>query len=439
MKDIVKTALFYALISSASAFAGAETCKEGDLNCQAINPFEVCKNVDPSFDRSKLQRDDTLAMQYDACIAVTRIQCVEAGEVFLKTYRIILEAYTGDSRKNLPTSIGLVGQYSADEINLNIFDNFRALKAKQAEIFSEISKAQADFQASLESVQTLEDAQSKRESLYRRVKSIKVLLAKASHHDRVFMNLINQSEEDFRNLVISSSVILSRTSCNVLKEPVDKVYKNTEEFSNKVSALKRYVAKSTIKRSLALEKFRRGMELAIYSKYGERVGKDLDQIMDEIGADFALDAILWEVTEWWSNKTVNGLAGRLHTDYLQYRRPLEIMQALIGKADEFKSRIMAIQGLDISARNLAIATIDEKIKTINKDRDFVIGRGWAGQLERQKIFANKRVSLIPLSNVACHEATAKFLTLANESSSFDKYELAEAHYKIHFDACAKKG
>jgi hypothetical protein len=60
------------------------------------------------------------------------------------------------------------------------------------------------------------------------------------------------------------------------------------------------------------------MELALYRAHANQTGKELDQILAEIGATMNLDALLWEVTEWWSKATVNGLAGRLHTRYLQY-------------------------------------------------------------------------------------------------------------------------
>lgn len=404
-----------------------------------VNPFELCKDVDPSFDRKKLGRNETAAMQFDACIALSRIQCVEGAEVLVKTYKILLDAYTGDARKNRPTTIGLVGDFPATEINVNIFDNFRALKVHHTEVFQEIIKAQKEFEPIIDAVKSAEDAQAARKTLAERVKSIRNSLTKASHYDRVFLNLIDQSQEEITNVVLSAQGVLGRANCSILREPVDKIAANSNEYVQKVTALKSYVAKSTLKRSLALEKFQRGTELAIYTQYGASIGESLDQIMDEIGAVFTLDGILWELTDWWASATIRGLAGRLHTEYLQYKEPLNILLAHQGKLEEFRQRIIKIEGLEPAAKDQAIATIADKEKTILQDLDFLIKRGWTGQLERQKLFAQKRQTIIPASNKACHDETAKYFAIANHATSFETYELAEAQYKKHYDSCAKKG
>lgn len=439
MKNILKIGFILSALLPLEVFAQGELCKEGDPNCKVINPFEMCREVDANFDRKLIARDEILAMKYDSCVSLGRIQCVQAAEVFVKSYKNILETYTGNKQSDRPVIIGLVGEFPFDKVNLNIFSNFRKLKALHSEIFLEIVKAQEEFVKSLDQVETLENAQSARNSLRDRTKSIKNLLVKASFHDRVFLNLIDQSQQEFTGVVMAAQGVLSRANCNVLREPVDKITKDSAQYYDEIRALKSYVAKSTIKRSMALEKFKRGMELAIYARYADRVGKTLDQIMAEIGPVFVLDSVLWEITEWWMQATSKGLAGRFHTEFLQYKKPIDILTSQLGKAEHFKNKILNISGLESQASKSAIAIVDDKITTIKNDLDFLQKRGWQGQLERQKIFAKKRQEIVPASNNACHEETSKFFSLSNSVENFEQYELVEAQYKRHYDACAKKG
>jgi hypothetical protein len=187
-----------------------------------------------------------------------------------------------------------------------------------------------------------------------------------------------------------------------------------------------------------LEKFKRGMELGIYRAHANQVGKDLDQVLAELGATMNLDALLWEVTDWWYKASQNGLAGRLHTRYLQYRKPLHILGEQMARAEEFKARIRKLDGISEDVKNQALANLDVNVQEIQRNMDFITRRGgWEGTLQAQKTEATERDALIPATNTACHQATREYFALAAAAKTIDSYELAESKYKVHVDLCVR--
>ncbi len=206
----------------------------------------------------------------------------------------------------------------------------------------------------------------------------------------------------------------------------------------RIDELRKYTGLAAYKRGLLLEKFNRSMELAIYRAHANQAGRDLDQILAEIGATMNLDALLWEVTDWWSKATANGLAERLHTRYLQYRKPLHLLGEEMARAEAFKSRIRSLDGLSETLKIQAVGNLDENQKEIQRNIDFVLKYGgWEGTLVAQKDAAGRRDPLIPASNVACHKATQEFLDLAAKAKDIETYEAAEAKYKAHVDLCVR--
>lgn len=438
---ILIASTFFTLLAQSGLSQTSPVCTDPDpAKCKAVDPYELCMQLDqvPFFDRSKLKRDDPLAVQYDACQALAKLQCVQAGQVVIKAYKVVLQAYVGNDKKGLPTLVGLTETTMSDRINLNIYDNFAALKKQNDSVFEEIVKAQNAFAPLLDGIHTLDDVQRVRDSMYTTSASIRKLLLKSSHNDSTFLALLDKSQEELQNIFFMGGGILSRGSCSVLKESFSKISQNSSEFEEKIYSLRRFVGKSTAKRALALEKFRKGMELEIYKRYGAAIGKDLKQIMAEFGAVFAMDSVLWDVTDWWANANANGLANRLHTNYLMYLKPLELLGKEMGRAEAFKKRIEGIAGLKQSIKDEAILSLNDKEKAIQAEIDFIKGRGWQGQLNRQKLLAKRRIALIPVTNKACHDVTTVFLNLANAATTFAAYEAVESKYVEHVNLCAKE-
>jgi hypothetical protein len=235
----------------------------------------------------------------------------------------------------------------------------------------------------------------------------------------------------------SANGIAADYNCKVLEGPMNKVKENAAAFFGRIDELRRYVGLAGYKRGVLLQKFNKGMELAIYRAQANAEGKDLDDLLDELGAVLVLDSVLWDATDWWTKATMNGLAKRMHLKYLQYRKPLEMLTVEMGRAEMLKGRIRGIAKLDETTKQQAIGTIDEKVQDIQKAMDLVTKRGWSGSLELQKTAAVKRDPLVPASNVACHEASTAFFDLAAKVVDLETYEAAEAKYKEHVDLCVK--
>ena len=434
MKNLI---LGIAIFLSSGGIASSQSCNS--IECSSMTGKSACSWIrSHPVNRTSLHDDDLQAVIFDNCIYFSRIECAYVGESVLTVYKKLLEEFTGDSKREKPTLVGFAGKALASEFNPNIFDNFAALQAKHTDVFKKIQKIQTEFASTVTSVKTIEDAHSARKQLRERIKEIQSAMFEASYYDSVFLGILENAGGQLLSISGASTSVLTDANCQDLKEPLSKLGDNAKTFFMRIDELRKYTGLAAYKRGLLLEKFDRSMELAIYRTYANQTGKELDLILAEIGATLNLDALLWEVTDWWSKATVNGLASRLHTRYLQYRKPLRILAGEMARAEAFKSRIRAIEGLDDSVKNLAIANIEEDQKEIQRNIDFITKRGgWPGNLEAQKESAQKRVVQIPATNTECHRVTQEFFELSSKAKDIESYEIAEEKYKLHVDLCVR--
>jgi hypothetical protein len=420
-----------------SGVANSQSCNS--FECQPMTARSVCDwTRSHSIDRPLLNDDDLQAVMFDSCIYFSRIECAYVGETVLTVYKKLLDEFTGDAKKAKPTLVGFSGKALSTDLNPNIFDNFSTLQAKHADVFKRIEKIQSEFPSTVASVKTNEDASAARKQLRAHIKEIQGVLFESSYYDSVFLGMLEDAGSQLLSITGASTKVLTDANCQVLKDPLSKLSENAKTFFMRIDELRKYTGLAAYKRGLLLEKFNRSMELAIYRSYANQTGKELDQILAEIGATMNLDSLLWEVTDWWANATVNGLAGRLHTRYLQYRKPLQILAGEMARAESFKRRIGGLEGLSDIVKDQAIASLEDDQKEIQRNIDFITNRGgWQGALEAQKEAANKREPQVPASNVACHSVTQEFFDLASKAKDIDSYEAAEAKYKSHVDLCVR--
>ncbi|MDQ3232801.1 MAG: hypothetical protein M3Q07_13370 [Pseudobdellovibrionaceae bacterium] len=387
--------------------------------------------------REGMNDNDLQAVMYDSCIYLSRIQCAYIGQTVVATYKAMFNGFIGDGRKDKPTVVGFTGTASSTDLNPNIFDNFGVLQQKHAETLRNIESIQTAFLPVIDGIRNADDARRARIALRGRVREITNTLVQSSYYDSVFLGMLEDAGGQLASIGYSANGIAADYNCKVLEGPMNKVKENAAAFFGRIDELRRYVGLAGYKRGKLLEKFNKGMELAIYRAQANAEGKDLDQLLDELGAVLVLDSVLWDVTDWWTKATMNGLAKRMHLKYLQFRKPLEMLTAEMGRTEAFKSRIREIAKLDEDTKRQAIGTIDEKVQDIQKAMDLITKRGWPGSLELQKTQATTRVSLIPTSNTACHQVSRAFFDLAAKAKDLTSYEVAEAKYKEHVDLCVK--
>jgi len=373
----------------------------------------------------------------DSCTYLSRIECSYVGSTIVTVYKKVFENVTGDSKKDKPTIVGFSGSALSSDLNPNIFDNFQALQNKHSEVFSKVERIETDFVSTIGGIKTAADAKAARLALRGKIKDIQKTLYQSSFYDSIFLGMLQDTGSQLISITGTATRIVSDANCQVLKDPLNRVSDNALTFFQRIDELRKYVGLASYKRGQLLEKFNRSMELAIYRAQANAEGKDLDQLLADLGSVFTLDAALWDVTDWWLQASTNGLAGRLHTKYLQYRRPLQILSSEIGKAEALKDRINKISGIDDKVRASSLAIVDDHVKDIQSNIDLILKRGWAGSLEVQKQSATKRIALIPASNVLCHQVTDSFFALAAKAVEIESYELAEAKFNEHVDVCVK--
>jgi hypothetical protein len=166
----------------------------------------------------------------------------------------------------------------------------------------------------------------------------------------------------------------------------------------------------------------------VYKKYAESVGAEIEDVMHNLNGDLAVEQLIWQYADWWTNSSVNGLAGNLHTRYYFYTEPLRILKSLREEALGFKERLKIFEKNNSAAVQEAYKTINANIATIDRGIVFINSKGWSGLLALQIQSAKKRASLVP-ANQKCQELTQRFVDRSAKITDVDAFDKASYLYK----------
>lgn len=217
---------------------------------------------------------------------------------------------------------------------------------------------------------------------------------------------------------------------------VDKYNANLTDASVALQGIRKEIHDRAQQRSNLLSLAYYKLKFGFYKKVAGIRGQKVDQVIDKLYQDLALDKVLWQMTDWWTTASVKGLAGGLHTTYYFYSEPLRILRAEKEEAAKFKEIISALTGVEQKNRDIALKSIDDKIAMIDSNLSYIQKYGWQGFLKLQKQYAAQRAAALP-NKAVCQEKTKEFLAKANPATTLAQFDAASPLYKITVDICTK--
>ncbi|MDQ3231429.1 MAG: hypothetical protein M3Q07_06370 [Pseudobdellovibrionaceae bacterium] len=217
---------------------------------------------------------------------------------------------------------------------------------------------------------------------------------------------------------------------------VDKYNTNVKDASSALMIIRKEIHGRSQQRGNLLSLAYYKLKYGFYKKIAGIRGQQIDQVIDQLYQDLALDKVLWQVTEWWTAASVKGLAGGLHTTYYFYSEPLRILRAEKEKATKFKEVVAGLNGIEQINRDTALKSIDSKISMIDSDIAFIQKYRWEGFLGLQKKYAQQRAAALP-NNLICQEKTRDFLAKASTVTTLSQFDSVSPYYKITVDICKR--
>ncbi|MDQ3234789.1 MAG: hypothetical protein M3Q07_23530 [Pseudobdellovibrionaceae bacterium] len=169
-------------------------------------------------------------------------------------------------------------------------------------------------------------------------------------------------------------------------------------------------------------------ENAIKQSYVKTTGKPLQELEAALASVLLLDDEIMKANLWWIELNRGGLVGSLHTTYYQYKEPLDRLIKAVSDGQKFVEVIKAIKGVPPAAQASAAKLLQDRVRFIQSDLDWLRSRGWKEQYTSQQETASAWVTSLSNRNSECGKAlkvftdTVKAIPAADENYAlFEQY------------------
>ncbi|MCX6128139.1 MAG: hypothetical protein NTX25_03630 [Proteobacteria bacterium] len=459
--SLVKTVLFLSFIYSNHAFSECKNKDIGffdvddncacdlkakpwlDASCGRVNPYNpdhACRlasyidhhggnasNPELYSDLHvwQLPGESIFDLAVKTCESVKKSQCMEYELFRTKMYRSAISPFLDDA-------IGELGLSTT-----NIHRNFLNFSKKSDQIIEQIDHISDAMLIKLEGINSREDAKIAVAFFYDEMKPVQFMMKELTETERILDINLKIITEKTGLIELNTGILKHQLECKKYLSGIEQPY-NTE-IKELFKMMNTYREKVVTIRNNTNKLYNAAYEswtFAPIKKYADVIGKQIVQLSDSLFNDLYLDNLLWQVDDWWTRSTVNGLAGNLHTKYFLYSEPLRILRIEHEEAEKFRDRIRNIRDLNPETLNLALKGLESKMAIIDKNIDFITSKGWQGLLALQKQSALKRASILA-NNQNCQEITKNFLDQVESVKSVEDFDLLSPLYQQSLTFCVK--
>ncbi|HEY9664404.1 MAG TPA: hypothetical protein V6C65_38660 [Allocoleopsis sp.] len=377
------------------------------------------------------------------CEKAMRIRCMQAIDYLGLSYNNLLNIHFGSEKAEAIV-------YSEPNplnkpVDFNVDRNLRYLNARNEQALSAIATVSNEISQKIDQFSNDQNASFFEREIIDRFSALRSQLIDLSVQERKFYSMtdaligkiayMNQKVGNLTNGFECESTAVPDLA-KLISDTASVYNSSLKELNPVVDEVRKEVHDRAQQRSFLMSQAYFKTKYKFYKKLGVIRGKVIEDVMNDIFRDLALDKILWQVTDWWATVSSNGLAGRLHTKYYYYSEPLRILRSEKENANQFKVAIQSLSGIEKSVAQEALKAIDEKIAVIDSNIAFIQTKGWSNLLKLQKDSAAKRAALLP-GNISCQEATKYFFGKAEKVSSVESFDSVSPLYRITVDKCVK--
>ncbi|WP_141733398.1 hypothetical protein [Oligoflexus tunisiensis] len=468
-KTVTRTVLGLALLTSGSIYAICPTSEgnkrlppwyDGECNISPLfkNPNNACQakdllekfGYDPSTPNMMgvpnivVDGFSHRPLEYQAwrlCESTQRARCLQSMDLLYISYNNLVSIHFSEDK---PDSVSyLEPNPNKKPLDYSFDRAIRFLNTKNDEVLSLIESTSGKAKQRTDSFTAQQSASDLDRAIVNAFKDLSNKASGLSADERV---LFESTDSFIRKLTEMNYRVGSLTKgydCTSQPVPdfnsdftasVDKYNANIKDASNAIQIIRKELHQRAKHRSdlLALAYYK--LKYAFYKKVAGIRGEKIDAIIDQLYRDLALDKLMWEMTDWWTAASINGLARRLHTDYYFYSEPLRILKSQKEQALKFKDRMSSLSGVNSAALAIALKSVDDKVSIIDSDIKYIEKNGWQGFLSLQKNYAARLAAALPNNNI-CQTKAKEFLAKAGEVKTLAAFDLVSPLYKSTAEVC----
>lgn len=393
------------------------------------------KTYNPNSDKLANAREYWIAPKsWEICNSAMEIKCLENAIASSTSYKTLMGIYTVYKDESLPPYV--INDLNAKRFDLNIDRNFKTVSEANLTILSDVQKFVASMnenRAKISSRADLDESEMKLNEYSSQIIQRSKLLNKIENR---FLDLLDLSIRELDDQSLRNANLSSGINCSLF---ADKMKRYTDDlidhkkmiidYKNSVTRFRGARYKSIV---LAFNHTRYN-NLAVYAaKFNSRV----EDLITELGKAQVFERFMWLFNDFWQGQNKSGLADNLHTRFYFYSEPLAKLEILRGELAGIRQ---SANGLPVTeaVKAEAIKLIDAKIKTIDKELNFIKSNGWEGLFALQKASASRRIELAA-NNPSCVEFSKEFLARADLVRTLEDYDDLSPFYKDSVNSCASK-
>jgi hypothetical protein len=359
------------------------------------------------------------------CAELKKISCVYDLNAINHKYLLASTVFFSPISEKKPLIYGY-RSLAPSRNNLNLIKNLEKLS-------TDFAAYQTDFQSLVGRIKAVSSAKTPTE-VRQNIKTVRDQAASFKDKWGPFHSDIRQLhdlvDDVYRSAVDWQSgvrTIKDEQACAVIADKVDAALSEMDLFLTQIGEIS-----STVKGMNFSEKIDTTVEFAVKAiklSYVEVSRRPLEELETSLAGVLLLDKEFSKSNLWWIELNRGGLAQGLHTDFYQYKIPLQRLTTALNEASVYMDTFRSIKGAPASAVNAAIKNQQLRIDAIQGDLDWLKSRGWQGQFASQKESAMRILEGHTDQIAECPNALKTFLSAVAFITSYESFEkIAEPKY-----------
>ncbi|RYZ85467.1 MAG: hypothetical protein EOP04_15905 [Proteobacteria bacterium] len=227
---------------------------------------------------------------------------------------------------------------------------------------------------------------------------------------------LDEYSDDWR---VRISSLTADDGCKPFQTTLDEGLSQSDRFSEVIGTISDEI--NSIRAEERLNLISRYSETSIKLNYVQTTSSTLAALEQRLGNVLRFNAKIIEANTFRFDVELGGLAGRLHTNYHQYAKPMKILSNLYAEGIKLVKALESFNGVSQSKKSAAIQSQNALNNEILMDIEWLEEIGWKGQFNWQILTAKGWFSTS--QRPECKKLSGTYLTLSNSvNDNYAKFE-----------------
>lgn len=407
------------------------------VNGAAIELAEKCNTpFVNSIDRTSVANESYEANLYDGCQGVKHIVCLDTLKMMLSMYKNVTKYWTDKTNLNKPYLYRNMNNRGV--FNSNLQENFKDLLKKHTEYLASFKSETHQVISKIDSFSSVQSSYnwiSKKEKIYVHTQKLKKELYNLDHQ---FLEMLDFELKGLLAVLPHFKTLLDAPSCSTFKPQTDKIKADADSWINAINNMRGYIIGANKKRDILFSLADNALRGRSLLKYFDLSGTQTIEAQTRLHrAIYVIDKSV-EIDNWWLSMTSDGIAGRLHTLFNQYHKPLRIIKGHLSRIEDYKKELTSLGPEYGSSVQTIINQLVERERLLLENLDYIESTGWQGMLREQKIVASNILDDLSERIDGCSDFLNIFNSTLNQTHTENNFYDLEDMYMSLLKKCARK-